>query len=245
MQEGFKHKNPQVKAESLRFLIRCLRTTPSPPNKAETQIVGEAAIKLLGDTAEPVRAAAQEALGTLMKIVGERAMIQFLDPVDDIRKAKIREFFEKAEVKAKQRTAPPPKANGPGAKRPGAANGPKAGGGVAKVAGGASGIARTNSLKRPGSTASSVDREPDSPKKSTIVRPGMRPPTTTSSSASSSAGSAPPSRLGPRQSVVPSARAGSPVQPPAPKKAPSDDPPKLSRGLMGRVLPPSVSELIR
>jgi cytoskeleton-associated protein 5 len=164
-------------------------------------------------------------------------MIQFLDPVDDIRKAKIREFFEKAEVKAKQRTAPPPKPAGPGAKRPGAPNG-KVGGGVAKVAGGASGIARTGSLKRPGSVASSVDREPDSPKKPTIVRPGMRPPTTTSSSASSSTGTAPPSRFGPRQSVVPSARAGSPVQPPAPKKAPSDDPPKLSRGLMGRVLPP-------
>ena len=236
MQEGFKHKNPQVKAESLRFLIRCLRTTPTPPTKPEIQIVGEATTKLLGDTAEPVRAAAQEALGTLMKIIGERAMIQFLDPVDDIRKAKIREFFEKAEVKAKQRTAPPPKANGPPAKRPGAATGP--GKSVGKPAGGpTSGIARTSSLKRPGSVASSVDREPDSPKKSTIVRPGMRPPATTSSTASSSTGSAPPSRFAPRQSVVPSARVGSPVQPPPQKKVVNDDPPKLSRGIMGRVPP--------
>src|SRR5437762_129553 len=147
-----KHKNPQVKTETLRFLVRCLRTTPFAPLKGETTIIGENCTKLLNDTFEPVRNAAAEALGTLMKIVGERAMIQFLDGVDDIRKAKIKESFEKAEIKARQR--PQPKPTGPAGKgklgnarpvgiRPG-------------------GPARPTSLKRPISTASSVEtKEPD------------------------------------------------------------------------------------
>ena len=102
-----KHKNPQVKAESLRFLVRCLKSTPIVPSKSEISVIGEACVKLLTDTNEPVRVAAAEGLGTLMKIIGERPMIQFLDGVDDLRKAKIMEFFEKAEIKAKQR---PPQA---------------------------------------------------------------------------------------------------------------------------------------
>jgi len=255
MQEGFKHKNPQVKTESLKFLVRCLRTTPFAPTKQETQIIGEACTKLLADTVEPVRVAAQEALGTLMKIIGERAMIQFLDGVDDIRKAKIKEFYEKAEIKARQRPVPTAKAagGGPSAKRgPPAATGGTVGGPTktigkpatttAAAATGASGIARTSSLKRPVSTASSiaVEREPDSPKKATIARPGMRPPATSSSSSASSAtGGAPASsRFAPRQSMAPAARSGSPVQASAPKKVVTEEPPKLGRGLMGRVAPP-------
>ena len=251
MQEGFKHKNPQVKTESLKFLVRCLRTTPFAPTKQETQIIGEACTKLLADTVEPVRVAAQEALGTLMKIIGERAMIQFLDGVDDIRKAKIHDFYEKAEIKARQRPVPAHKAagGGPPAKRVapagGAVPGPaktigKPATAAAAAAGtGASSIVRTSSLKRPVSTASSItmEKEPDSPKKPTIARPGMRPPGP--SSASSATGGAPaPSRFAPRPSMAPAARSGSPVQAPAPKKIVSEEPPKLGRGLMGRVTPP-------
>ena len=167
-----KHKNPQVKTETLRFLVRCLRTTPFAPLKGETTIIGEGCTKLLSDTFEPVRNAAAEALGTLMKIVGERAMIQFLDGVDDIRKAKIRESFEKAEIKARQR--PQPKSSGPAGK--GKPGGTAAG--TARSVGIRPGSqARPTSLKRPTSTASSVDiKEPDSPKKPTIARPGVKPP---------------------------------------------------------------------
>ena len=229
--EYLKHKNPQVKTETLRFLVRCLRTTPFAPLKGETTIIGENCTKLLSDTFEPVRNGAAEALGTLMKIVGERAMIQFLDGVDDIRKAKIKESFEKAEIKARQR--PQPKSSGPaGRPKPGAPTA-AAGGNARPVGIRLGGPARPTSLKRPISTASSVDnKEPDSPKKPTIARPGVKPPNTATNTAT-----APPNRLAHRQSIAPP-RVGSP--PPAAKRLIAEEPapaaaPKLGRGLMGRV----------
>ena len=118
--EYLKHKNPQVKAETLKFLIRCLKTTKEPPSKAESKLIAEAATKLLTESSEATRAGGAEALGTLMKIMGERAMAPHLDPLDDIRKAKIKEYFDSAEVRAKDKpkpAAPPPKAAPPGQKK--------------------------------------------------------------------------------------------------------------------------------
>lgn len=92
-------------------MTRALRTTRDFPSKAESKNVAEASAKLLSDTSGPVRDSAAEAMGTLMKILGERQMNPFLDGLDDIRKAKIKEFFETAEVKAKEKpkpVAPPP-----------------------------------------------------------------------------------------------------------------------------------------
>ncbi|PLB35838.1 putative spindle pole body component [Aspergillus candidus] len=111
--EFLKHKNPQVKQETLKFLIRCLRTTRDVPAKAEVKSIADAATKLLTDSNEVNRAGGAEVLGTLMKILGERAMNPYLDGLDEIRKTKIKEFFETAQVKAKERPkpiAPPPKA---------------------------------------------------------------------------------------------------------------------------------------
>jgi hypothetical protein len=51
------------------------------------------------DSFEPVRTAAAEGLGTLMKIMGERPMTATMEQLDDIRKTKVKEFAEKAEVK--------------------------------------------------------------------------------------------------------------------------------------------------
>jgi hypothetical protein len=111
------HKNPQVKLETLRFLIRCLKTTREAPSKAETKAIADAAIKLLTESTEVTRAGGAEILGTLMKIMGERQMTPYLDGLDEIRKAKIKEFFEVAEVKAKDKpkpvAAPPPRAAPP------------------------------------------------------------------------------------------------------------------------------------
>ena len=233
-QQGLQHKNPQVKTESLRFLVRCLKTTPFAPTKAETQIIGESCTKLLSDTIEPVRAAAAEALGTLMKIVGERAMIQFLDGVDEIRKTKIKEAFEKAEIKARQRPVAKTPAAAGGAKKPAPGQGTNGGTATARPGGMKPGPARPTSLKRPGSTAS-VDKEPDSPKKPGIARPGVKAPATAAAPSA-----APTSRLAHRQSLAP-ARMGSPT-PAAPKKPLAEDPPmaapKLARQLLGRVLSP-------
>lgn len=104
--EFLKHKNPQVKAETLKFLIRCLKTTREAPSKPETKSVADAATKLLTESVEATRAGGAEVLGTLMKIMGERAMAPYMDGLDDIRKTKIKEYFEVAQVKAKDKPKP-------------------------------------------------------------------------------------------------------------------------------------------
>lgn len=120
IQEFLKNKNPQVKLETLKFLIRCLKTTRTAPSKPETKLIAEAATKLLTESSEVTRAGGAEVLGTLMKIMGERAMGPHLEGLDDTRKTKIKEYFDAAEVKAKDKpkpVAPPPKAVVPTQKR--------------------------------------------------------------------------------------------------------------------------------
>lgn len=65
------------------------------------------------DSFEPVRAAAMEGLGTLAKIVGERPLVKELEGLDDIKKGRVKEYMEKAEVKAKSgiKAAPAPRPN--------------------------------------------------------------------------------------------------------------------------------------
>ena len=118
--EFLKHKNPQVKAETLKFLIRCLKTTREAPSKPETKSIADAATKLLTESTEATRSGGAEVLGTLMKIMSERAMGPYLEGLDDIRKTKIKEYFDAAQVKAKDKpkpVAPPPKAAPPAQKR--------------------------------------------------------------------------------------------------------------------------------
>lgn len=118
--EFLKHKNPQVKAETLKFLIRCLKNTREAPSKPETKSIADAATKLLTESVEVIRSGGSEVLGTLMKIMGERAMGPYMEGLDDIRKTKIKEYFEAAQVKAKDKpkpVAPPPKAAPPPQKR--------------------------------------------------------------------------------------------------------------------------------
>lgn len=129
------HKNPQVKEGTMKFLIRCLRTTRDVPSKQEIGALVESAKKLLSESSEGLRSGGAEVLGTIMKIIGERAMNPHLEGLDDIRKNKIKEYFETAEVKAKDKPKPKP-APAPAARAP--AGGPKkvVGGGVKKGPGG-------------------------------------------------------------------------------------------------------------
>jgi cytoskeleton-associated protein 5 len=108
--EYLKHKNPQVKEGTMKFLIRCLKATREVPTKQEVASIVEAAKKLLSESVESLRAGGAEVLGTVMKIMGERAMGPHLEGLDDIRKSKIKEYFDKAEVKAKDKPKPPPTA---------------------------------------------------------------------------------------------------------------------------------------
>lgn len=115
------HKNPNVKVETIKFLVRCLRTTRDIPSKDEQKQIADAGTKLLTESTEAMRSGGAEILGTLMKIIGERAMGPYLDGLDDVRKTKIKEFFDSAEVKAKEKpkpvAAPPKAAGGPAAGR--------------------------------------------------------------------------------------------------------------------------------
>ncbi|KAL2125635.1 hypothetical protein VTJ04DRAFT_2000 [Mycothermus thermophilus] len=122
------HKNPQVKEGTMKFLVRCLRTTRDVPSKQEIASIVEAAKKLLSESSEVLRSGGAEILGTVMKIIGERAMNPHIDGLDDIRKTKIKEFYEKAEVKAKDKPKPPP----PAARAPPAGGPKKAGPGGPK-----------------------------------------------------------------------------------------------------------------
>ncbi|KAF4987680.1 hypothetical protein FDECE_15342, partial [Fusarium decemcellulare] len=104
------NKNPQVKEGTMKFLIRCLRTTRDVPSKAEQGSICESGKKLLSESSPALRDGGAEILGTVMKIIGERAMTPQLDGLDDIRKNKVKEYFETAEVKAKEKPKPKPAA---------------------------------------------------------------------------------------------------------------------------------------
>ena len=109
--EFLKHKNPQVKLESSKFLIRCLKNTREAPSPEQAKAIAEASTKLLTESQEVQRSAGAETIGTLWKIMGDRIMNVHLDGLDEIRKTKIKEFFDAAEVKSKYKpkAAPAPK----------------------------------------------------------------------------------------------------------------------------------------
>lgn len=111
------HKNPQVKEGTLKLLTRCVSTSKTPLPPAQVKPLAEALAGLLEDGNEGARNEAATALGTLMKMVGERQLGSIMEGVADLRKAKVKESFEKATVRSKAGgAAPPPKAAPPAAK---------------------------------------------------------------------------------------------------------------------------------
>lgn len=121
--EFMKHKNPLVKLETAKFLTRSLKNTKQAPNPPEVKPMAEAATKLLTESQATTRDAGAEILGVLWKIMGDRNMLAHLEGLDDIRKTKVKEFSDQAEVKSKwkPKAAPPPKpaaAAAPAGKRP-------------------------------------------------------------------------------------------------------------------------------
>ncbi|CCE78330.1 Piso0_000951 [Millerozyma farinosa CBS 7064] len=112
---GMKHKTPQVKISTTNYLKRCLASTTIYPTGNEINQIMSVSVKLLGDSQEPVRQAATEMIGTLMKITGERELNGFLEEVDDNRKLKVKKVFEEAKVNVKTN---PSSVNAPQTKRP-------------------------------------------------------------------------------------------------------------------------------
>jgi cytoskeleton-associated protein 5 len=105
--EAMKHKTPQVRLAACQFLIKILKNTLVSPNKSEVEEIIASSVKLVGDTLPDVRTCGFEAVGTLMKITGERELNSYLDSIDDLKMKKIKEFYEKAEVKTKLSKAKP------------------------------------------------------------------------------------------------------------------------------------------
>ncbi|KAI0082692.1 ARM repeat-containing protein [Panus rudis PR-1116 ss-1] len=112
------NKNPQVKEGTLKFLGRCLATSTIPIPPAQIKPVSEALAGLLEDSFEGARNEAAICLGTLMKMVGERPLNALMDSLADVRKAKVKEAYEKATVKCKAGSGGPPKAPPPASKEP-------------------------------------------------------------------------------------------------------------------------------
>ena len=102
-------KNPQVKEGTLKFLARCLSNSPIPLPAPQIKPLSEALASLLEDSFEGARNEAATCLGTLMKMVGERPLNALMDGLADVRKAKVKEAYDNAKVKAKAGSGGPPK----------------------------------------------------------------------------------------------------------------------------------------
>ncbi|KAJ3104241.1 Microtubule-associated protein, microtubule dynamics during spindle orientation [Phlyctochytrium planicorne] len=93
------HKNPQVRMETVQWMIRCLKSTRKPPGKSEVKALAETFLKTLDDSDATTRDAGAEGFGTLMKVVTERPLASFMEKLDKTKEPKVREYFEKAEVR--------------------------------------------------------------------------------------------------------------------------------------------------
>lgn len=106
--EALNNKNPSIKAETASFLARAFtRTQPAVLNKKLVKAYSTALIKTLNESDPTVRDSSADALGTLLKLVGEKMVGPFLAEVDPLKMAKIKECSEKAVILVK--TAAPKK----------------------------------------------------------------------------------------------------------------------------------------
>lgn len=93
------NKNPAVKAETASFLARCFtKCTPTILNKKLLKTFTTALLKTLNESDPTVRDNSAEALGTAMKVVGEKVITQFMPDLDNIKLNKIKEYCDKAVV---------------------------------------------------------------------------------------------------------------------------------------------------
>lgn len=100
--ESLGNKNPSVKSETASFLTRAFaRTQPAAINKKTLKTLVTTLIKTLNESDPTVRDCSADAIGTLMKLMGEKQVGPFLVDVDALKIAKIKECHDKAEIKVK------------------------------------------------------------------------------------------------------------------------------------------------
>ncbi|XP_058791056.1 protein mini spindles isoform X2 [Phymastichus coffea] len=99
---ALENKNPSVKAETASFLARCFANTPPAAlNKKLLKAYTGSLLKTLNESDLSVRDNSADALGTAMKLIGEKAMSPFLVDLDNLKMAKIKESAEKAVIHVK------------------------------------------------------------------------------------------------------------------------------------------------
>ncbi|XP_070169214.1 protein mini spindles isoform X3 [Polyergus mexicanus] len=99
---ALENKNPAVKAETAAYLARCFaRTPPANFNKKLLKSYTSALLKTLNEPDPTVRDNSAEALGTAMKLIGEKAMMPFLTDIDNLKMTKIKECADKAVILVK------------------------------------------------------------------------------------------------------------------------------------------------
>ncbi|CAL9697086.1 unnamed protein product [Knipowitschia caucasica] len=93
------NKNPSIKQQASLFLARSIRhCTQATLPKSVLKPVCAALLKQVNDSAPEVRDAAFEALGTAMKVIGERVVNPFLADLDKLKLDKIKECADKVEL---------------------------------------------------------------------------------------------------------------------------------------------------
>lgn len=96
---ALENKNPAVKAETAIYLARCFaRTPPASLNKKLLKSYTGMLLKTLNEPDPTVRDNSAEALGTAMKLIGEKAMMPFLTDIDNLKMTKIKECADKAVI---------------------------------------------------------------------------------------------------------------------------------------------------
>ncbi|KAL2312444.1 Phosphoprotein p93 [Schizosaccharomyces pombe] len=98
--EFLKHKNPQVKTETLRWLNRCLQLTDVCPPRASLETLCSLCVTLINDTFEPVRMATTNVLATLVQIFSQPVLSKYIVGLDPKKLPKILELSKDITVNA-------------------------------------------------------------------------------------------------------------------------------------------------
>nr|XP_054761945.1 cytoskeleton-associated protein 5-like isoform X1 [Lytechinus pictus] len=118
------NKNPSIRTETALFLCRAFRQcTPATLPKSILKPLCASLVKKLADTTPDCREASSEALGTALKVVGEKPMNPFLADLEKIKLDKIKEYSDKVELAqggGKKKSKEPKSEAGPSKEAPAA-----------------------------------------------------------------------------------------------------------------------------
>ncbi|XP_053175118.1 cytoskeleton-associated protein 5 isoform X3 [Scomber japonicus] len=154
------NKNPSIKQQASLFLARSIRhCTQATLPKSVLKPLCAALIKQVNDSAPEVRDAAFEALGTAMKVVGEKAVNPFLTDLDKLKLDKIKESADKVELAGGKKGAGGGSGSAAGDKKPAARAPPAA-------------EAPTKSTAPPKKTPAAGGKSSGPPKKGKPAAPG-------------------------------------------------------------------------